>query len=111
MFLAGFALSVTMPLGAPYPGAAMLGAADRQKCMTSYRLKTADSLDRVAGFYAAEASAAHTPLVADTGAGSKNYRTLVFISQPRYLSIVLSRDGGETSVRVRFHLDRPAGCS
>ena len=96
--------------GAPYPSAQLDGAPDLQFCLTRYRFFTADPIGAVAGFYRAEAARAHVPLLDDSDARFADYRTLVFVQQPRFLDVVLSRKGGRTLATVGFRAKAVAGC-
>ena len=106
----GLALAGPAAFGAPYPASALQGAVDRQTCMTRYTLTTADPIDQVARFYAGEAAASRTQLLGDSGAKFTGYRMLAFVSQPRFLWVLLSRTGGVTTARVSYHLTRAVGC-
>lgn len=96
--------------GAPYPAGKLDGEIDRQRCVTRYRLSTADPIDRLAAFYINEAASARVHLLDDSGRKFADYRTLTFATQPRFLFVLMSRKTGRTTVRVAYHLTIPSGC-
>lgn len=78
--------------------------------MTRYTVSSADPLAKIASFYRDQAATAQVPLLDDSDSKFSKYRTLVFVRQPRFLDVVLTRENGRTMVRVAYHLTMPPGC-
>ena len=98
-------------LGAAYPAATLEGAVEQQRCMTRYTISSADPLAKIASFYSYQAATAQVPLLGDSASKFSKYRTLVFVRQPRFLEMVLTRKNGRTMARVAYHLTMPPGCN
>ena len=77
--------------------------------MTRYTVASADALAKIARFYRDQAATAQVSLLGDSE--FSKYRTLVFVRQPRFLEMVLTRKNGRTMARVAYHLTMPPGCN
>jgi hypothetical protein len=112
MLLVALALAL-LPIhgiGAPYPAATIQGTVEQQPCRTRYDMSSTDPISKLATFYLAQAAAAGVPLLDDSGAKFADYRTFVFVKQPRFLDVVLARHNGRTTARIGYHLTVPPGC-
>lgn len=89
-------------IGAPFPGATLLGAPEQRSCYFRYRASTAASIAHVANFYAAEAMRAGIALLDDTKTKFADYRTLAFIAQPKFMFVLLDRKDSRTTIVVRY---------
>ena len=96
--------------GAPYPHAKLEAAPEQQGCYVRYRLATPDTMLQIAGFYRVEAAHAGVKLLDDSGEKFPAYRNLTFVTQPRFMNVVMGVEGGHTVVRVSFKTSE-AGCS
>ena len=104
------AMTSSPSVGALYPHGVLSGAPEHSFCSTRYRFTTDDPIDRVAAFYRSEADAAQIPVLDDSQAKFVDYRTVVFVQEPKFLSVVISRKSGQTQAIVSYHLDRQDKC-
>lgn len=113
MLLLALALAAlpTRGIGVPYPAAVVEGAVDEQRCRTRYAISSTDPISAFAAFYRIQAATAGVPLLDDSGERFANYRTLVFVKQPRFLNVVLIRQHSRTVARIGYHLIVPPGCN
>lgn len=95
--------------GAPYPHGRLAAPPEREGCYTRYRFATDDSMLQVAGFYRTQAANAGVKLLDDSGNKFPAYRTLAFVTQPRFMDVVMGVEGGHTVVRVSFKTSE-TGC-
>ena len=103
MFLVAAALLAShAALGAPFPSGVFSSAPERRACYIRYRLVTNATIEDVANFYKAEAANAGAGLFDDTGMKFHDYRTLTFVTQPKFMFVVLDRKDGHTSASVNF---------
>jgi hypothetical protein len=108
--LAGLAAFPIAGLGAPYAPARVVVAPERKWCEVRYQLSTDAPIAKVATFYRAEAARAGVPLFHDSAAKFADYRLLVFIAQPKFLSVVIGRQDGRTNIRVGYKIGNAATC-
>jgi hypothetical protein len=90
---------------------ALDGAIEHRRCITRYRLSSADPIDRIADFYREQAAAAGIPALGSSAIESPDYGVLIFVRQPRFLSVVLTRRQGHSTARVAYQAQLSSGCS
>ena len=112
MMMAAIFLATTVApgFGAMYPGGVPVGSPGHVFCSIRYKFTTADPIDAVATFYARQAKLARVALLNDSAAKFADYRTLVFVQQPKFLSVTMSRTGGRTTAQISFHVAAEADC-
>lgn len=110
LFVAALAASPSSGLGAVYPGAVAETVPGGQRCYSRYRFSTGAGIAQVASFYRVEAEGAGVPLFDDTNAKFADYRTLLFMAEPKFMFVVLDRKDGQTMARVVFKTGGGPAC-
>ena len=109
ILLAALLALPTTGFGALYPHGRLEGVPEQQGCYTRYRFATADTMLQVASFYRTQAANAGVKLLDDSGTKFPAYRTLAFVTQPRFMDVTMGLEGGHTDVRVSFKTSE-TGC-
>ena len=110
MLVAVFGTLPSPSFGVPYPGARFEAAPEQRSCYTRYRLSTDAGIAKVADFYTAEATRAGVALVDDTKTRFADYRTLTFITQPKFMFVILDRRADRTIVVVSYKMSAAPDC-
>jgi hypothetical protein len=98
-------------MGAPYPDAKLEAAPEQRSCYTRYRLSSNAGIAQIADFYLREASRTGVPLFDDSKAKLTDYRTLLFLDEPKkYMFVILDRKHGHTSVVVSYKTSGGTDC-
>jgi hypothetical protein len=97
-------------LGTPYTPARLVSAPVRKGCYIRYDLATNDPIAPIAAFYRREAVQARVSLLNDTTRFT-DYRMMTFVTQPKFMSVLMDRQDGRTKVRVTYKVSGSPACS